>query len=158
MLGRLGTRSGAPPRLGLSRRALGQAGVSLIEVLITVVLMGTAMVAFCSGMFMMVKASDMTQRQALAEAELRRLVESVRAASYQPCPVTTEYPGSLFTLGTSFQSKSVAVQYWVGGEAVPSTFAVSCPSDGDKGVQKLKVTVVDKSGLQVWTDIYKRES
>ena len=81
MLGRLGTRSGARPRRGLSRRARSQAGVSLIEVLITVVLMGTAMVAFCSGMFVMVKASDITQRQALAETELRRLAESVRAAS-----------------------------------------------------------------------------
>jgi Tfp pilus assembly protein PilV len=128
-----------------------------MEVLITVVLMGTAMVAFCSGMFMMVKASDMTQRQALAETELRRLAESVRAASYKDCALANEYPGSLFTLGSSFQSKSVAVQYWVGGEAVPSTFDGDC-TDGDKGVQKLKVTVVDKSGLQVWTDIYKRES
>jgi prepilin-type N-terminal cleavage/methylation domain-containing protein len=163
VLGRLGTRSGAPPRLGLFRRARGQAGVSLIEVLITVVLMGTAMVAFCSGMFMMVKTSQVTQTKARLEGELRKLSEAVRVSTYQECPgvLDTAYPApaTLYSVPAWTNAPTTKVWHWNGSPPVNGVynFVDNCPAGADTGVQKIQLTVTAKDGLKESIDIIKRK-
>ncbi len=69
----------------LSARAGDEAGVTLVEILVTVWIMGAVVTAMSGALFTMVKSSDINRRQSLAEAELRRFAETVRRTKYIAC-------------------------------------------------------------------------
>jgi prepilin-type N-terminal cleavage/methylation domain-containing protein len=72
-----------------SPRARNESGFTLIEIMITVWIMGALMVCFIGALFTMTKASDVARSRAEGEAELRHLEDTITAAPYDTtCPQT----------------------------------------------------------------------
>ncbi len=65
------------------RRSRGDDGLTLIEVLVTVVILGIAFVTVVGGMAVSIAGSDMHRKQATSQTVLRNLAESLKAAPYQ---------------------------------------------------------------------------
>lgn len=60
----------------------GQEGLTLIELVVTLAIMGIAFVAIISGLFTAVVGSDVHRKQATAGTLLRSLAEAVKDAPY----------------------------------------------------------------------------
>lgn len=79
------------------------AGVSLIEVLIAVAIMGVLFVSVLGGLTTAILASDMHRKQATAETLLRSFAETIKAETYDddcsdyPEPSVTGYNHSIIT-------------------------------------------------------------
>jgi len=69
----------------LSMRAADDRGDTLIEILITVVIMGIAFAAILGGFATSVKASGVHEDLADAQAGVRNAAEQVKAKAYVPC-------------------------------------------------------------------------
>lgn len=69
----------------------GQEGLTLIELIVTLSIMGIAFVVVISGMFTSVVVSDVHRKQATANTLLRSLAESVKDAPYNGDDVTCGY-------------------------------------------------------------------
>jgi len=59
--------------------------MTLVEVVITVWIMGAVMVALCGALFTMVSTAGQQGRRTLAETELRHYADAILAAPYQDC-------------------------------------------------------------------------
>jgi prepilin-type N-terminal cleavage/methylation domain-containing protein len=68
-----------------------EAGLTLIELLVTVMVMGIAVVALVGGMGTSIIASDLHRKQAKAEAEVRRYAEAVKAEATCTASCSTAY-------------------------------------------------------------------
>ena len=117
-------------------------GETLIELLVTVVVVGTAVVALVAGLATAVRMSDIHRKQATAGAHVKAFAEKIEAAvaatpttGYQSCADSNTYLG-LYPVPAPYQ-KEVVVAYWDGVSAFtgPGTCTV------DKGVQRLTLTV-----------------
>src|SRR6185369_1991475 len=115
-------------------------GETLIELLVTVVILGTAVVAIVAALATAIRVSDIHRKQASAGAYVRAYAEAletyVAAGSYQPCPVGTAYDGR-FTIPAPEDVKYdppsvVSVEYWTG-----SAWQSGCPAS-DVGLQRVK--------------------
>src|SRR3974390_2072341 len=73
------------PRVGRAGRRPAERGYSLVEILVTVWIMGGVMVALFGALFSTITASDLQNRTTLVETELRHYSEAVNAAVYHPC-------------------------------------------------------------------------
>lgn len=133
---------------GRDRWSAGQRGETLIEIMATVVLMGTAIVAVLSGLFTAIVSSDLHRRQTRAAAEVTNVVESIDKATYSPCSGATipTYSTALPTLPSGFAVSSVVVEPLVSSAASDPTFAATCPGAGDQGAQRITVTVTQGIG------------
>jgi prepilin-type N-terminal cleavage/methylation domain-containing protein len=69
---------------GRTGRAGGEQGLTLIELVVTIAIMGIAFATLLEGVLTTVKVSDVHRRQADAEAALRSFAEDVKGASFQP--------------------------------------------------------------------------
>jgi prepilin-type N-terminal cleavage/methylation domain-containing protein len=70
----------------LFKRPVGdERGYTLVEMLVTVWILGAVMTALCAALFTMSKSSDYNRRLTLAETELRAYAEALQAAPYVPC-------------------------------------------------------------------------
>ena len=72
-------------RRGRRCRRPDERGYSLVEILVTVWIMGGVMVALFGALFSTITASDLQNRTTLVETELRHYSEAVNAAVYHPC-------------------------------------------------------------------------
>lgn len=71
-----------------------EAGTTLVEVLITVMILGVAFVAFLGGMGTSIMSSDLHRRQAEGETLVRRYAEFVKAQPYASgCPASYSSAG-----------------------------------------------------------------
>src|SRR5262249_34700757 len=68
-----------------------EGGFTLVEMLITVWIMGAVTVALMGSLFTMTTASDYERRNAVVETELRHYVDAINAAPYVPCATTAAY-------------------------------------------------------------------
>jgi len=116
-------------------------GESLIELLVSVTLMGVALVAIISGITTAIVMSDVHRKQATAGTVLRNYAEAIQnmvtGGGYVACASATSYASPAgFTVPGGF-SKSVvggSMRYWSAG-AWQSTCAT------DAGLQRLTVQV-----------------
>lgn len=121
-------------------RGPAEQGLTLIELLVTVVVMGIAFLVIVGGLGMAIIASDIQSRQATAQTLARSAAEEVKGDDVAYVDCATEYPqpavdGHLFTV--------FVVGYWVPGG---DQYLGSCPTtDGgvavDAGLQLVEVTV-----------------
>jgi len=65
------------------RAARGEAGSTLVELLVTLVILGIAFVTLLGGMFTAVNSSDRHRKQTVADSALRSVAEAVKAAEYR---------------------------------------------------------------------------
>lgn len=76
------------------RSSSNEAGYSLIEVLVTVVIVGIAFVVFVGGMGVAIIGSDRHRKVAVTQASIRSFAEAVKAASYVDCAPLSTYEAS----------------------------------------------------------------
>ena len=101
-------RGRAWARLQHRRPAPSERGFTLVEMLITVWILGAVMVALMGALFTMVRTSSLEQQRALGETEVRHLAELVLAEPYIPCE-STGYPQTVN--GFTSYSAATSAQY-----------------------------------------------
>ena len=119
-------------------------GESLIELLVAVMIMGTAVVAVVGGLGTAIMMSDIHRKQAAIAAHLKIFaanLESAIAASptqYADCGGPESYPD--YEPGAPYDADITYVRYWNG-----SAFVTSCAA-GDTGVQRVTLRVWSTDG------------
>lgn len=73
------------------RRCTGEAGLTLVELLVTVAIMGIAFAVLVGGLGTAVLGSDLHRKQAEVENMLRSFAESVKGGPYVPCAGPSSY-------------------------------------------------------------------
>jgi hypothetical protein len=131
-------------------------GETLVELLITLVIMSTAVIALVTGIGAAIKLSDLHRKQATAGAYVRDFADTVEtyvtgsptvATGYTPCQTSTiaamiaTYQ-AVYTVPDANYKRSVSgLAFWNG-----TTFASTCPAGGDLGLQQVSLTVASIDG------------
>jgi hypothetical protein len=122
------------------------AGESLIELLVAVVVMGLAVVVIVGGFAAGVMMSDLHRKQATAGAYVRDYAEAIEntvgGGGYVDCAVVGTYASPAgFTVPSGYTPSVVpgSVRYWSG-----SAWQGSCATD--TGLQQLTVQVASADG------------
>jgi hypothetical protein len=105
-----------------ARRPRSEAGVSLVEVLCAVILLGAVMTTMMSAILATTVTSDQVRASALADAELHRYADYVRTKGYESCadPPTYAYPYRTTQDGApdaSVSGRVVSIDYWPKADA-----------------------------------------
>lgn len=125
-------------------------GESLIELLVAVLIMGTAVVAVVGGLGTAIMMTDLHRRQATAAAFLRELAVKVDTAiaggtpPYTTCPSNSWYVAP-YSPAPGYSAAIAEVRYW----SSASVFVVvgpSCNAANDVGVQRLSLSVSTTDG------------
>ena len=133
------------PRTPQSKRR-SDAGETLLEVLIAMIIFGGAISALLAGIATVALGSASHRTEASANALLRSYSEAVKRSArdtYRPCPLTTTYP-----IDTADYVKPT-------GWATPVN-TVTC-SGADVGVQQVRITVTAPKGEQQKLEIWVRK-
>ena len=129
----------------MTRRARGQRGETLIELLATIVIMSIAVVAVVTGIGVAITASDTNNKQVTSLTVASNYAEAIAAAKYVPCATTANYlPGSnvTYTPPANFTVSIVGnITYYDGTSSAPAAWVATCPSP-DKGAQRMTIRVV----------------
>ena len=121
-------------------------GETLIELLVAVVIMGTAVVAVVGGLGTAIMISDIHRKQSIIAADLTAFAAAIQGAvatspGYIDCATDSRgarpYPS--YAPGSGYQADIPQVRYWNG-----TTFTTSCTVGSDLGVQLVT--------LHVWSD------
>jgi len=121
-------------------------GFSLVEVLVTIVIVGVTFSALLGGLFTTIAVSSLHRKQATADSVARSAAEWIRdsvATPYVNCAATYSVGGVPNPNGYIIQV--VRVQYWDGvfpavGAAYTPSF-VPAPCSTDKGLQEISILV-----------------
>ena len=135
-------RSASPPR--------DERGATLIELLVAVSVMATAVIALMGGLATTILVSDVHRKQAAAGSYVRAFAEAVQSkvaeptTGYAACTAGTSPAGTYAATYTvpnpgTYQREVISVAFW---DSAASSF-VMCPAAGDTGVQRVS--------LRVWT-------
>jgi prepilin-type N-terminal cleavage/methylation domain-containing protein len=126
-----------------------EAGVTLIEVMVTIAIMGigfTALLGCLAGTF---TAGDQGRKVAVAQVVARKYADALGTATYVNCAVAGDYAAALASPPTGFAVQVTGVEYW-NGDAT-ATFGTSqsgCSSAGDQGAQRLNLRVTQTDTLR----------
>ena len=121
--------------------ARGQAGETLLELLITISIMGIAFVSILLGVGTAIASSDSHRQEATAEGVVRSFAERIqdpRDVPYVDCATTSNYanpPG--FAAPSGWTVSITAVGYLQPN----NTYSASCPSP-ERGAQQLTLQAV----------------
>ncbi len=118
-------------------------GTTLVELLVTVVILGLALVALLGGLGTAVIVSDQHRQQAVAGAAVRSYAEAVGAAAYVNCATSAQLANPTgYASPAGYTSTVTRVQYWN-----PNTrqFVNTCASP-DPGAQKVSLRVTSNRG------------
>jgi Tfp pilus assembly protein PilE len=125
-------------------------GETLIELLVAVVIMGTAVVAIVGGLGTAILMSDIHRKQTIIAADLNAFAAAIENAvasspGYIDCATDSAgarpYPS--YTPGSGYQADIPQVRYWNG---TTSTFTTSCTVGSDPGVQLVTLHVWSSDG------------
>lgn len=122
------------------RRVERDEGITLLELLITMVLMSIAFAAVLGGMGIFLKAANSQRTTASLDAHIRTYAEALLAAPYVDCATSATYSNVTAPPGLA---STVVVTYWDGN--VPAAFGPTCSSD--RGVQQLTITLRASDGV-----------
>jgi Tfp pilus assembly protein PilV len=119
-------------------------GESLIELLVAVLIMGTAVVAVVGGLGTAIMITDIHRKQATASAYLRALATTVDSAvvgapGYKTCPSLTWYVANPYSPAPGYSAQITEVSYWNGTSFV--VVVPSCNPANDLGVQRVSLSV-----------------
>jgi prepilin-type N-terminal cleavage/methylation domain-containing protein len=136
-----------------SRRAeRSDAGVTLLEVLVTITIMGIAFTALLSALTGIFWSGDAHRKVARAETLVRSYADAVDVAPYVNCAAAADYTGALLPAPPAGYTASIQlVEYWNGGATgsiFPGTTQATCVANGDKGVQRITVRVVQTDAVR----------
>lgn len=121
-------------------RAAPDAGETLTELLVTVVILGIATAGLSGALLTVGKVSQMHRQQVLAQAAVRAWAEQVSVATYTACATAAAIPAPSPALPAGFAATVPAVRYWDG-----AAFAATCTDDS--GVQRVTLRITAPNGL-----------
>jgi prepilin-type N-terminal cleavage/methylation domain-containing protein len=135
-------------------------GDTLIELLVTVVIVGVAVVALVGGIATSIRMSDIHRKQAAAGAYVRAFAEAIEAyvtaspSGYTPCAGKATYAPAYTALNgnPTYSAKITDVTYWDGSSA----FGKPVPCN-DTGVQKVSLTVTADDTVTETLDVIIRK-
>lgn len=137
-------------RLSPSR---SDAGVTLIELLVTVAILGIAFVAIVGGMMTSIVGSDLHRKQATSETVLRSYAEAAKAqTSWTGCSATTATysPAAVgLTVPSGYSASATAVQFGsttLTGASYTTTWGGSGTCTGDTAPQLITLQVRSTDG------------
>lgn len=110
------------------------AGVSLVELILTIAIMGIAIVTIVGGAMTSILDSDYNRKQADAANVMRAYADSVAAVAYQPCSASY---APAYTPPTGYSVSIVTTEYW---DTATSAFISTCPA-ADYGFERLTLQV-----------------
>jgi hypothetical protein len=119
-------------------------GETLVEILVAVIILGTAVIAVIGALVVGIKMSDLHRKQATAGTVLRDSAEaldsSVESGGYTACPQVSSYASALGTVAvpTGYSRTVDAVQVW---DATNKTFTNVASPCNDIGVQLVRLRV-----------------
>lgn len=119
----------------------GERGDTLVELMMAVVITGTAVIAVVGGVAVSIRMSDIHRTQAAAGAHIRDFAEGIETAvsatpsGYVPCAVPGTYDGNPAAY-PSFTRETTAVDYWNG-----TAFGNICTVATDSGVQRISLRI-----------------
>lgn len=118
------------------RRAPGRsdAGESLVELLVTVIILGLVTSGLAASLLATGNASTLARRQAQAQNTLRSWAEEVGAAAYTDCAQAPKFAGLVPALPGGLTGSVTSVRYWDG-----TAFAATCGTD--TGIQRVTLTI-----------------
>lgn len=134
-------------------------GVSLVEVLVAVTLMGLTFTAIVGGLTTSVVGSGIQRQQATADTILRSYGDAVKAAAYVDCARAADYePADVsYTVSDGFAADATVVRYWHVSQADPDTGTFTGACSSDEGLQRVTVEVSSVGGsITVSRDVFKR--
>src|SRR6266498_4448773 len=105
-------------------RETGEAGETLIELLVAIVILGFSVIATLGGILVIVESATMLRKQAQSQNSLRSWAEQISMGPYSDCATAASFSLPSPSLPSGFTPRVTAVQYWNG-----SAFANSCASD-----------------------------
>ena len=126
--------------------ARGQAGESLLEIIITIMIMGLAIPAVVGAVMAAVGSSSQDRRQAQAQQLLTSWSETIAKANTDTtydngnCQPPGYYEPGAPALPAGFAVSVVSVKYWTAG-----AFVAACA--GDEGVRQLELRVTADAAL-----------
>jgi type II secretory pathway pseudopilin PulG len=129
------------------RIARDDRGDTLVELLITLVILGISVVALVGGIGAAIRMSDVHRKEAVAGDDVRAFAEAIQtsiAASpsgYIACADGTAYGATYPVPNPSVYTTDVKVAYWNG-----TAFVTGCTPLNDSGVQQLSLKVSTKDG------------
>jgi len=136
-----------------AKRVTSDAGETLIEVVLSVIILGIAAVALLESMATSTKLSDIHRKQANAAAYVRDYAEAVQnwvaapssssnPTNYQVCASSTAYSPSTvsYTVPVGYVATESAALTWNGGAWG------ACSGATDNGIQRVTLTVATNDG------------
>jgi type II secretory pathway pseudopilin PulG len=133
-------------------RGRGERGETLVELLVTVVIMGSAIVALVAGVATAVASSDTHRQDSTAEGVLRSYAERVQGASYADC--ATAYTTGYTVPAGGWTATITSILYLQSD----SSYGAACSPD--LGAQQITLHVVSphtKNGADETLVIVKRK-
>ena len=144
-------------------RRSAEAGETLVELLVTIAIIGLAVVALVGGMGTAIMASDGHRQHATGDTVARSVAELLKnrdpsgSDAYVDCAGNSTYP--LPDPPTGLQI-ALTVKYWngSGSSVADGSFTTTCPSP-DLGLQQIKITVTSPAkGEQETVTVLKRRT
>ena len=125
-----------------------QAGFSLIEVLICIMLAGTVILGLAYGMLTLMRVNKSTSEREQIQLAIGNYTERILVSKYIPCaaapaqqPTVANYnalPGLWTPTLSGMTAKITKVEYW---NDSTERFVAACPTTSDQGTQRLNVEV-----------------
>jgi prepilin-type N-terminal cleavage/methylation domain-containing protein len=134
-----------------------EAGFSLAEILVTIVIVGIGFSAVLGGLFTSIASSAYQRKQATADSLARDAAELIKdnlANHYVDCPATYSLSALTQAIPPGYQVSPPSVEYWSGSAigsghyTVDTNFQSSCPSP-DNGLQRITIEVRSTDGQSV---------
>lgn len=138
-----------------------EGGETLVETLITVVLLGILATGIVGAFASVITVSDFDAKTAGAETVVRSYAEAWERRTYAACtagsPVNpySGQPSGWSTPG-SYSASADIVRFWDGTSTNPAVFVTTCPAGGDQGLQEVVLSVTPLVGPATTVTIDKR--
>ena len=137
-----------------------ECGFSLVELLVTIVIVGVTFSALLGGLITTITVSSLHRKQATADSVARSAAEWIKDSvqtPYQNCAGVGAYSVSGLPKPAGYSVAIQSVEYWDGATAVAGTpysfnsgvgghLGPSCPGGGDKGLQRITIQVTSSDG------------
>lgn len=142
-------------------RPRGQAGLGLIEVMISLLFVSMVVLAIAAGLLLVIQTNSSNSERQSAQLLLGNYAESLKGMDYVPCAQDDDYSPlgdpTAWQPPTGVTAEIESISYWKKTTGVdgPGAFDLDCTSpENDDGAQKLSI-MVELGDRQVRTELVK---